>query len=117
MQHLHLRIFKGAFVAILMLGTMAIFLLFASETSADYVIRGYSISQRVVDIPYEKALIDYCSLLNGVQGVTGVSYRDYDVLQKTAIVTVYYDPAITSPEQIGTYLGNTRSIWDDPLRV
>lgn len=111
------RIIRSALWALTILGTTALFLMLSTKSGAEYVSTGHSISERVVDIPYEKALVDYCAVLSQVNGVTGVSYRGYDVITKTAIVTVYYDPGRTTDQQIRTYLGNTRSIWDDPLQV
>lgn len=99
------------------LGTAVLFLALASRSGSQYVSTGYSISERVIAIPYEKALVDYCAALSRIEGVTGVSYRDYDLIEKTAIVTVYYDPVRTTDQQIRTYLGNTRSIWDEALQA
>lgn len=99
----------------LVAGSAFLFMTLVTRNSQHYVSSGYALSERVINIPYEQALVDYCAALNKVEGVTGVSYRDYDVLEQTAVVTVHYNPAETTPRQIRTYLGNTKSIWDDPL--
>lgn len=113
----NVKFLRTALTAMLALGTTAFFLTLATRTDSRYVSTGHSISERVVAIPFEKALVDYCEVLSKVEGVTGVSYREYDVIGKTAIVTVYYDPGRTTDRQIRTYLGHTRSIWDDPLHA
>lgn len=111
------KFLRTALTTMLALGTAAFFLTLATRTDSRYVSTGHSISERVINIPFEKALIDYCEVLSRVEGVTGVSYRGYDVVRKTAIVTVHYDSKRTTDRQIRTYLGNTRSIWDDALQA
>lgn len=113
----NVKFLRIALTATLALGTTAFFLTLATRTDSQYVSTGYSISERVINIPFEKALVDYCEVLSRVEGVTGVGYRGYDVVRKTAIVTVYYDPGRTTDRQIRTYLGHTRSIWEDPLQA
>lgn len=117
MKRLHHTIVRTALVSGLVLGTAFVFMVLTTQTSSHYVSSNNTLSERVIHIPYEQALVDYCAALNKVKGVTGVSYREYDVLAQTAIVTVHYDAQETTPQQIRTYLGNTRSIWDDALQA
>ena len=75
----------------------------------------YSITRRVVGVPYEGALAEYCEVLQGLDGVTEVDYKNYDPLAGSALVTVHYNPEITSPKIIMVWLGNTKSIWQEPV--
>lgn len=75
----------------------------------------YTLTRRVVDVPYEKALGQYVDLLKSVDGVIAAEYRDYDPLRKTAMVTVTYDPHVTTPKVLLIYFGNMRSIWEKPV--
>lgn len=72
----------------------------------------YAISRRVVGVPYEKALADFVERLEHVDGVTDAYYEEYDPVEKTAMVTVVYDPAVTTARIITVWLGNTASIWE-----
>ena len=108
---------RATLIPTLIAASMLLFMVLASQSSSHYVSSGFAVTERVINIPFEQALVDYCATLNRVQGVTGVSYRDYDILQQTAIVTVHYNPGETTPRQIRTYLGNTRSIWEEALHT
>jgi hypothetical protein len=77
----------------------------------------YAISRRVVDVPYEKALADFVLHLDNVDGVVKATYDDYDPVRKTAMVTVVYNPEITTARIITVWLGNTASIWERSVNV
>lgn len=75
----------------------------------------HMITRRVVGIPYEKALADYCETLHTLDGVTNVEYDEFDPVNGSALVTVHYQPDVTSPKVIMVWLGNTKTIWDKPV--
>ncbi len=75
----------------------------------------YTITRRVVGVPYEDALVEYCQVLEELEGVTGVSYKDYNGITGSALVTVHYNPELTSPKILMVWLGNTKSIWERPV--
>ena len=77
----------------------------------------YAISRRVVDVPYEKALADFVERLDHVDGVIEAYYADYDPVRKTAMVTVVYNPDVTTARIITVWLGNTASIWERSVSV
>lgn len=77
----------------------------------------YAITRRVVDVPYEKALADFVKQLDHVDGVIEAYYTEYDAVRKTAMVTVVYNPEVTTARIITVWLGNTASIWERSVNV
>jgi hypothetical protein len=75
------------------------------------------ISQRFTEIPDENTLVDLCYRLQAVQGVTGVSYRDYSPETQSAIVTVFYNPRVTSTRQLRVFIQHTHILWSKPARA
>ncbi|MCB0713311.1 MAG: hypothetical protein KDD67_13360 [Ignavibacteriae bacterium] len=106
------RTLRYVAVAVLSLGT-----LFSVGVLAGWISLGddYSITRRVVGIPYEAALAEFCEVLEGLDGVTGVNYSEFDSITGTALVTVHYNPALTSTKILMVWLGNTKSIWEKPV--
>jgi hypothetical protein len=90
---------------------------FAAETSGRYLSVNPSITQRFHAIPSEEALTEYCQRLGTVQGITGVSFRDYSPEKRSALVTIFYDPSQTSVRQVKLYIDNTRMLWQTVIKV
>ena len=108
------RSLKLRYTTIALLGLL---LLFTTGVIGGWIHFGndYSITRRVVGIPYERALSDYCEVLKGLDGVTDVEYKDFESYEGTALVTVHYNPEVTSPKILMVWLGNTKSIWEKPV--
>ena len=68
--------------------------------SGKYVSANPSMTQTFVGVPNEQSILELCYKLQGVQGVIGVSYRDYSADEHSAVVTVYFNPFETSPRQL-----------------
>lgn len=85
--------------------------------SQQFVTATPAVTQKFSAVPSERALLIVCFRLKNVQGVTGVSFRDYSPLQHTAIVTVFFDPALTSPRQIMIFVQHTSVLWEKPVRA
>ncbi len=77
----------------------------------------HAITRRVINVPFEKALEDYVVRLERVEGVISASYDEYNSMEKSALVTVVYDPTLTTARIITVWLGHTESIWDDYVMV
>ncbi len=86
-----------------------------TEDAGKFVTVNPSISQRFVSIPNESTLADFCYRLSELNGITGVSYRNYDALRQTAIVTVFYNPKATTPRNIRIYLEHSYVLWTRPM--
>ncbi|MGE3800756.1 MAG: hypothetical protein AB7H80_07030, partial [Candidatus Kapaibacterium sp.] len=96
------RTLRYAAVAVISFST-----LFSLGVMAGWISLGddYSITRRVVGIPYEEALADFCQVLEGLDGVTGVNYSEFDSITGTALVTVHYNPELTSTKILMVWLG------------
>jgi hypothetical protein len=88
-----------------------------TRSSSTYLTTRPSVSQTFMSIPTEQSLVELCYRLNQIQGVTGVSYRDYSMAKETAVVTVYYNPQQTSNRQLRIFLQYTRVLWAKPART
>ena len=88
-----------------------------TRSSSTYLTTRPSVSQTFVAIPSEQSLVELCYRLNQIQGVTGVSYRDYSMAKESAVVTVYYNPRQTSIRQLKIFLQYTRVLWAQPART
>lgn len=88
-----------------------------SESGDKYLSVAPTISQKFTAIPNEQALVDLSYHLQQVQGVTGVSYRDYSMATKSAVVTIYYDPLETSVRQLRIFLQHSRILWEQLART
>jgi hypothetical protein len=73
-----------------------------------------SLTQKFTDVVSEKMLLDFCYQLRTIHGVTGVSYRDFNPAARSAVITVYYNPRITSSHNIKVFLQNARVLWVAP---
>src|SRR3954469_12926258 len=82
-----------------------------------YLSTAPSVSQQFTAIPNEQSLVDLCYRLQNVQGVTGVSYRDYSMVTKSAVVTIFYNPHETSVRQLRIFLQHSRILWAEPART
>jgi hypothetical protein len=76
-----------------------------------------SLTQRFVQVPSEGSLVDLCYRLRTVQGVTGVSYRDFSPADRTALVTVFFNPRQTSVRQLRIFMLHTRILWQQEMNV
>lgn len=76
-----------------------------------------SLTQRFVQVPSEQSLVDLSYRLQGVQGVTGVSYRDYSPSDRSALVTVFFNPRQTSVRQLKIFMLHTRILWQQEMNV
>lgn len=74
------------------------------RTGSTYVSHTPSISQNFSGVLSEQMLVDFCFQMRNVQGVTGVTYRDFSRATRTAMITVYYDPQETSVRQIKIFM-------------
>ncbi len=93
-------------------GIVAALVVTATRTGADQ----YASASPAVTIQYkgvhsENMLLDFCSQLRMVRGITGISYRDYDSAAGSALLTVYYDPKLASPRQIRIFLDHSNILW------
>lgn len=86
-----------------------------APTQRTYITRNPSVSQRFVSVPSEAALVDLCYRLQGVYGVTGVSYRDYNATAHTALVTLFFDPQETSVRQLKIFMLHTKILWQQEM--
>jgi hypothetical protein len=76
-----------------------------------------SLTQRFVQVPSEQSLIDLSYRLQSVQGVTGVSFRDYSTRDRSALVTVFFNPRQTSVRQLKIFMLHTRILWQQEMNV
>ncbi|MBC8145299.1 MAG: hypothetical protein H7X80_06910 [bacterium] len=90
---------------------------FANKPSRVYLTRNPSVSQRFVKIPSEGSLVDLCYRLRDVQGVTGVSYRDYAPADQSATVTIYFDAQATSVRQLRIFMLHSKLLWQKEINV
>ena len=102
---------RSAVALVVLLGAGVTFVVLESNSGE------HAITRRVINVPFEKALEDYVARLERVEGVIEASYEDYDRMEKSALVTVVYDPNRTSARIITVWLGHTESIWDDYVMV
>jgi hypothetical protein len=90
---------------------------FVHEPQERYLTLNPSVSQRFVSVGSEEALRDLCVRLSGVSGVTGVSYRDYQPDERSAVVTVFFNPRETSVRQLKIFMLHTRLLWQQEMNV
>ncbi len=107
------RIGLGILAVIVASFTLAV----TSRGSDRFVSVSHSVSQRFVSIPSQATLDDLCFRLQAINGVTGVSYRDFSLSKHTAIVTVFFDPARTNPREIRIFMSHPAVLWTRPLRT
>lgn len=84
------------------------------RTSGTYVSHTPSITQNFSGVLSEQMLTDFCFQLRNVQGVTGVTYRDFSTARRTAMITVYYNPQETSVRQIRIFMQGSGVLWRKP---
>ena len=108
------RIILLATISIVVCGVLTYW---TTRSSSTYLSTRPSVSQTFMAIPNEQSLVELCYRLNQIQGVTGVSYRDYSMAKETAVVTVYYNPRQTSIRQLKIFLQYTRVLWAQPART
>lgn len=97
--------------------TVTATLLSLGEPEQHYLTLNPSLTQRFVSVPSESSLSDLCYRLRGVQGVTGVSYRNYSASERSALVTVFYDPRETSVRQLRIFVLHTRILWQQEMKA
>ncbi len=85
-----------------------------SRTSQNYITHSPSITQTFNGVLSETMLTDFCYQVQGIQGVTGVSYRDFSATRRTATITVYYNPQMTSVRQIKIFMQGSGVLWRTP---
>ena len=90
---------------------------YISESHPRYLTATPSVTQRFVSVPSENSLIDLCYRLRGVQGVTGVAYRDYAPADGSAMVTVFFNPRETSVRQVRIFMLHTKILWSTDMKV
>ena len=88
-----------------------------STEAERYVTVNPSITQRFASVPNESKVAEFCYRLSALQGVTGVSYRDYNPINRTATITIFYDPGATNPRNIRIFLLHGDVLWTRPLSV
>ena len=84
------------------------------STSNDYVTASPKLEQRFTGVMSEKMLLDFCYQLQGMRGITGVSYREYAPAKRTAMITVYFNPQLTSARQIQIFMEHASILWRVP---
>jgi hypothetical protein len=90
---------------------------FVSDPQKRYLTVNPSVSQRFVSVGSEETLGDLCYRLRGVHGVTGVSYRDYSAADRSATVTVFFNPRETSVRQLRIFMLHTKILWQQEMNV
>ncbi len=99
-----------ALAAVSMIATVA----YITASGADeYVTATPSLTQKFTDVVSEKMLVDFCYQLRTIHGVTGVSYRDFSAGKRSATITVYYNPTVTSRQQVKVFMQNARVLWTE----
>ena len=83
----------------------------------EYLTVNPSVTQRFVAVPSETSLADLCYRLSRVQGVTGVSYRDFDAAAHSARVTVFFNPRQTSVRQLKIFMLHTKILWTQEMNA
>ena len=101
------------FAAVAMLVAAAI-VPWTSRTAEVYLTHSPSITQSFSGVLSETMLVDFCYQVQSIQGVTGVSYRDFSPVKRTATLTVYYNPQITSVRQIKIFMQGSGILWRKP---
>lgn len=95
--------------------SLAIFIgIAAGSGSEKYVSASPAITQRFTGVMSEKMLLDFCYQVRALKGITGVSYRDFSPSQRTATVTVFYNPRVTTQRQIKIFLEHASVLWVVP---
>jgi hypothetical protein len=87
---------------------------YTSAGNDQYVSASPSITQLFTGVMSEKMLLDFCYQVRNIHGITGVSYRDYSAAHRTAMITVYYNPRVTSPRQVKIFLEHANILWVVP---
>jgi len=88
---------------------------FVSTEAERYVTVNPSITQRFASVPNESKVAEFCYRLRSLEGVTGVSYRDYDPVNRTATITIFYNPRATTVRNIRIFLLHGDVLWKRPL--
>lgn len=89
----------------------------AGQPARAYLTINPSVAQRFVAVPSEASVIDLCYRLQGIQGVTGVGYRDYSPENSSATVIVFYNPRETSVRQLKIFMLHTNLLWQKEKNV
>lgn len=84
------------------------------RTSENYVTASPKLEQHFTGVMSEKMLVDFCYQLQGMRGITGVSYREYAPAKRTALITVYFNPRLTSARQIQIFMQHANILWMVP---
>ncbi len=87
------------------------------RTSDAYITHSPSITQRFSGVLSETMLADFCYQVQSIQGVTGVSYRDFSPVSRTAMITVYYNPQMTSVRQIKIFMQGSGALLRQPKAI
>ncbi len=82
-----------------------------TDAADEYVTASPAVTQRFGGITDETMLLDFCTQLETVRGVTGVRYRDYDSSRRAATLIVYYNPRMATPRQIKIFLDHSAILW------
>lgn len=109
-----LRYKQQILFAVACLATAGIVWQRASSGADDYVSASPSITQRFTGVMSEKMLLDFCYQVRSIRGITGVSYRDYQPGQRSAMITVFYNPQLTNQSQIKIFLEHASILWVVP---
>lgn len=88
---------------------------FVASEAEQYATVNPSITQRFASVPNESKVAEFCYRLRTLDGVTGASYRDYDPINRTATITIFYDPNATTPQNIRIFLLHGDVLWIQPL--
>lgn len=113
----HLRRFASDRRVLLAAAALGIALYVSHSTSrtADvYVSHSPAMTQQFTGVLSEGMLVDFCYQVRTIQGVTGVTYRDFSPARRTATITVYYDARETSIRQIKIFMQGSSVLWNKP---
>lgn len=69
-----------------------------------YIGVNHQLTMQFREIQSEQRLVEFCYQLHSLQGVTGVSYQHYNLLERTATVRVFYNPELTTPQMLRVFL-------------
>ncbi|MEO6046236.1 MAG: hypothetical protein ABIQ57_02060 [Candidatus Kapaibacterium sp.] len=86
---------------------------FVDSRSEGFVTSTPSLTLRFTGLANEQSMLDFCYQLQTIQGITGVTYREYSPGTQSALITVFYNPHVASERQIKVFLQNSTVVWGE----
>ncbi len=109
-----LRYKKQIIFLAICVSTSVMIVQWTGDGSDEYVSASPAITQRFTGVLSEKMLLDFCYQVRNLRGITGVSYRDYSASERSAVITLYYNPRVTTQGQIKIFLEHSNVLWVVP---